>query len=150
MKLVEILAREWKGWPVQGHLPVSQGVTGRLYVSDVFTESGKTLRLDEEVEVAEDMATAEVTRAQWEAERSRIAAEEAPTWHFGTAEPEPDMYEQELWDKVAVSVTQAFITGHITQYGHGNAWQDTELVSCAADYADAFMAERAKRLKGVK
>lgn len=55
-------------------------------------------------------------------------------------------YEQQLWDRAAVAATQAFITAHITHFGHENVWQDKELVSCAADYADAFMAERAKRV----
>lgn len=90
-----------------------------------------------------------VTRAQWEAERARIAAEEAPTWHIGTETEQwreecQKQYEQELWDKVAREHFLAFAQGE-REGGHGNTI--AELMVLAGVAADAFMAERAKRLK---
>lgn len=154
MNLVEILAREWSVWPVQDHLPISQdgyGGYGGLYVSCVFTESGNTMRLDEEFEIADDMATAEVTRAQWAEERERIAAEESPTWHIGQEDESwraecEKQYEQELWDKVAVASMNGLIS---CDAFHGGLYQQNpeNAAIFGADCADAFMAERAKRLK---
>lgn len=175
MNLVEILARDleqWRGvW-----LFCAQSIDGQIYFDNEERYQSNFER-GEFFEIADDWTTARITRAQWEAERARIAAMEgisafsqeqeisesqrekiAKEWWDKQMQGQPLMvmdipstitknYEQELWDKAALAATQAFITGHITHFGHENVWQDTELVSCAADCADAFMAERAKRLK---
>lgn len=150
MKLVEILARELKEWP-EDCAVVEQAIDG-----DICAHRDSTKRnfrhLGISITLAEDWMMAFVTRAQWEAERTSIAAEEAPTWHIGTETEEwraecQKQYEQELWDKVAASVYQmAFVEGFAGwdiagfEYESGRAFLA----------ADAFMAERAKRLKGVK
>lgn len=153
MKLVEILARELEVWPVEYRYFVQDhdgeckhGFAG----TPVFNEYGIWLRDESSMnevgfrsaEIACDFSDAIVTLPQWQAERDRMKAMETQQ---ATASTEPT-YEQQLWDRAAVAATQAFITAHITHFGHENVWQDKELVSCAADYADAFMAERAKRV----
>lgn len=91
-------------------------------------------------------------------DQARVKLHELIDWHVSVATnpatngglvlSKPSSCEQELWDKVAIESTQAFIAGHVSHYGHENAWVPSDLVSCAADIADAFMAERAKRMKG--
>lgn len=66
-----------------------------------------------------------VTRTQWQAERDRM---KAMGTQQATASTEPT-YEQQLWDRVAI----AFISAGSSEVG-------------ACVYADAFMAERAKRM----
>ena len=68
-----------------------------------------------------------VTRTQWQAERDRM---KAMGTQQATASTEPT-YEQQLWDRAAI----AFISAGSSEVG-------------ACVYADAFMAERAKRIKG--
>lgn len=161
LTLVEILARELPEWPegVEELHQWSDGeVTGRG-----FSAGYKA--------IASDREDAKVTRAQWEAERARILSESQPErdpviseeqrekiakdwWskqmqksRLELMPEENPQYEQKLWDRAALKAMQAFITGHISHHGHEDVWPDIELVSVSADYADAFMAERAKRLK---
>lgn len=160
MKLVEILARELKEWPFAEHLPMTQAYDGSIFVSSADRGEGEgTLRTGITVTIAEDIASDEpVTRAQWEAERARIAQEEddrmlakhkagadelerrhaetereAEDWHNECQK----QYEQELWDRVAVMILEKVTDRADTIYG---------AATCAADQADAFMAERAKRM----
>lgn len=133
MKLVEILARNIAYWPERIHA-MEQCAMGEII------EAGNNSRVFCVTDKADYPDI--VTRPQWQAERDRMKAMDTKQ---ATASTEPT-YEQQLWDRVAVAATQAFITGHITHFGHENVWQDKELVSCASDYADAFMAERAKRV----
>lgn len=133
MKLVEILARNIAYWPERIHA-MEQCAMGEII------EAGNNSRVFCVTDKADYPDI--VTRTQWQAERDRM---KAMGTQQATASTEPT-YEQQLWDRVAVAATQAFITGHITHFGHENVWQDKELVSCASDYADAFMAERAKRV----
>lgn len=146
MKLVEILARCWKVW--QGMDAVEQTCLG-----DVFCCTRGRACIFGTYEIAEDQDSAVVTREQWEAERDRIAAEEEPKWHIGQDDESwraecKKQYEQELWDKVAKDTMAAFVSGHTVYYGHeSNNWQADALCGVAFDYADAFMAERAKRLQ---
>ena len=54
-------------------------------------------------------------------------------------------YEQELWDKVASEIFIRACDESIATYRQ----EEVEYVAVrASSYADAFMAERAKRLKG--
>lgn len=140
MKLVEILARELNQWRGDW-LFCAQSGDGQIYFDN---EERDQIRFERGAFLAKasDWITARVTRTQWEAERARIAAEEAPTWHIGTETEQwreecQKQYEQDLWDKVAVMILEK-VTDHAdTIYG---------AATCAADQADAFMAERAKRL----
>jgi len=72
MKLVDILARELKVWPEHGQ-SLEQGSSGRIYKhgTSIWT-SVCTL--------AEDLSTAVVTRAQWQAAVDTLKAESAPAW----------------------------------------------------------------------
>ena len=148
MKLVEILARELEVWPdaVEYMWQDYDGSWwGRGSDDELLSthEVGAGHRMFAEKNPEDgNMSVLTITRPQWQAERDRM---KAMGTQQATASTEPT-YEQQLWDRVAVAATQAFITGHITHFGHENVWQDKELVSCASDYADAFMAERAKRV----
>lgn len=179
-KLVEIAAREIVGFPA-GFQRLSQRSDGLIVAAAGYGYTREVAIFD----IAEDRETAVVTRAQWEAERARIAmqgisefaqeqenAERASIAanQQSTAEAreiarsgamtseEQELAEiacgkrsredQALWDKVARDVVKAFLTAHITHYGHDNVWGREDLIGQAFDYADAFMAERAKRMKG--
>lgn len=163
MKLVEILAREWKNWPVDAWLPISQDAEGALFVSCRFTENGETRNLGIEVELSDDLED-DVTRDQWVKERARIAANQQATQEAraiaqGAGERFDNVDEmiadltaiacgkrskedQELWDKVASDSLQSYLnlcelSGAIEKFAERSA-----------NIADAFMSERAKRMKG--
>lgn len=147
MKLLETVARYVLTWP-EGALFIDQAADGDLIVNyDLTDDEYKYIGVQEK---ADDWQTAKVTRAQWEAERARIAAMDGISefsQEQANAEAEHEhrtQYEQELWDKVALDA-QAMI--------FDAAGQEEPLVDIARRvgiWADAFMAERAKRLKGVK
>lgn len=160
MKLVEILARDLVEWPRD--LVLVQGAGGSVYEAG----GGEFIGY---YDMAEDWMLAEVTRPQWQAERDRMKAMEAPkdarttpemiaAWKAAQGKampieqiPEPT-YEQQLWDRVAQSTLASmlgaiggadfFVDDACTQ----KAVSSADFASCAADYADAFMAERAKRV----
>lgn len=157
MKLVEILAREWFEWPINHDGPLAQNAHGGIYIPGSFRVDGFDAGLCMSVKQADDWRIAIVTRAQWEAERARIAGLDAlAKEHTGEAITSvlcsAPGYEQELWDKVAVSAMQSLTSSY---WESQDAFEDAKaLVKCqcegACEYADAFMAERAKRMKGVK
>lgn len=154
MKLVEILARELKEWPETKEYArqdydmeicfsrgsVSNDTTTKFdFLSSRFASDN---RFDSD----QACGTLYVTRAQWEAERARIAAIEgvsaAP--EQANAEAERDQraqYEQELWDKVALDAQ-----GMIFEAA-GQTEQLVDIARRVGLWADAFMEERAKRLK---
>lgn len=78
-----------------------------------------------------------VTRAEWEAERALLASEQAQT------EGDAEEFDQSLWDKVAV----AALAKSIGTYPDDAT---SEQVRYCFEYADAFMAERAKRIAARK
>ena len=151
-KLVEILARELKEWP-EPFDAFMQGPEGQIYLGD-----GMTLTL----ELADDWLTDVVTRAQWEAERARIATNQQATAEAReiartgamTAEEQEladiacgkrSREDQELWDKVAI----AAVNGEMACQSNAVKRLDAgDLVRYSMTVADAFMAERAKRMKG--
>lgn len=49
-----------------------------------------------------------------------------------------------LRDYFAAQAMQAFASGHIAHYGHGNHWPWSGLADSAYELADAMLAERAK------
>lgn len=104
-----------------------------------------------------------VTHPQWQAERDRMKAMEAPkdarttpemiaAWKAAQGKampieqiPEPT-YEQQLWDRVASSAIGGIVASsafHNYQNFQGNV---ANAVDFASQIADAFMAERAKRV----
>lgn len=148
MKLVEILARELKEWPAKiGELTQSCFDTEVLINDDDGTGLLPSIFLSTR---HDEIGYPGVTRAQWEAERARIAAMEgisAFSQEQANAEAEREkrsQYEQELWDRVA----QGWIAG--ASADSECSWSTSATqghVEIACDVADAFMAERAKRLK---
>lgn len=87
--------------------------------------------------LASDYKEAVVTRADWEAERALLASEQAQP--LGDSEE----FDQALWDKVAV----AALAKSIGTYPDDST---SEQVRYCFEYADAFMAERAKRIAARK
>lgn len=125
-KLVEILARELKEWP-EGVEDISQGHSGNLY-----DHRGEQFGFVESL--ADDRSFAIVCRSEWEAELAAIAC--------GKRSAE----DQALWDKVAIAAIQAMAS---SQGANDDRKQWMGYISeDACDIADAFMAERAKRMKG--
>ena len=152
-KLVEILARDWNNWPVEPFLPVSQNAEGCLFVSCRFTENVETRYLGIDAELSDDLND-DVTRAQWEAERERILAESSKLTEADKAHIEEltaiacgkrIKEDQELWDKVAI----AAVSGEMACQSNAMKRLDAgDLVRYSMAVADAFIAERAKRMKG--
>lgn len=160
MKLVEILARDLKKW--RGvWLFCAQSTDGQIFFDNEKDDEDNFER-GEFLEKATDMETARITRDQWEAERSRIAAMEgvsaAPEQANAEAEREAEdwrnerqkQYEQELWDKVAIERYISKINSADPKFGE--TWNDIREASVDAAFAsaDTFMEERARRLKEQK
>ena len=153
MKLVEILARELTEWP-EGTNFIFQDYDGEawgdagddsLYTSSNICEEHRKIGDDFPTSL-KDKYCSLVTRAQWETERARIAMDciSAFSQEQDQAEQAVSQYEQELWDKVAERVfSTAFVDG-LTGWGE-EGFKD--VAGRAMTAADAFMAERAKRLK---
>ena len=146
MKLVEILARELTEWPegtnfiFQDYDGEAWGDAGKesLYTSSNICEEHRKIGDDFPTSL-KDKYCSLVTRAQWESERARIAMDciSAFSQEQDQAEQAVSQYEQELWDKVAIQAIGRL--GIITSL--------SEAADAVASLADAFMAERAKRLK---
>ena len=145
MKLVEILARELTEWP-EGTNFIFQDYDGEvwgdagddsLYTSSNICEEHRKIGDDFPTSL-KDRYCSLVTRAQWEAERARMATDcvSAFSQEQDQAEQAVSQYEQELWDKVAIQAI-----GRL-----GNITSLSEAADAVASLADAFMAERAKRL----
>lgn len=149
-KLVEILARELKEWP-EGAESIWQADDGAVLADTV------ALFAASEISDVDDY----VTRAQWEAERARIAANQQATAEAReiartgamTAEEQEladiacgkrSREDQELWDKVAIGAIRAYMA---QPKAIGDVVVE-EFVGWGVEVADAFMAERAKRIKG--
>ena len=154
MKLVEILARELEVWPdaVEYMWQDYDGSWwGRGSDDELLSthEVGAGHRMFAEKNPEDgNMSVLTITRPQWQAERDRM---KAMGTQQATASTEPT-YEQQLWDRVAQSTLASmlgaiggadfFVDDACTQ----KAVSSADFASCAADYADAFMAERAKRV----
>ena len=159
MKLVEILARELKEW-LDCWVSAVQDSDGTVWfnlvdnVGPIFDADRSWVSNpchSEMFNVSSDFQTAIVTRAQWEAERARIAelargqdslitVEEAEALRTGAKKP----YEQELWDK---AYFEAWTIG-MKKYASSGTLETMEILPTgSAALADAFMAERSKRLK---
>jgi hypothetical protein len=155
MKLVEILARDVKEW-LDCWVSAVQDSDGTVWfnlednVGPIFDADRSWVSNpchSEMFNVSSDFQTAIVTRAQWEAERARMAMDcvSAFSQEQDQAEQAVSQYDQELWDKVASKTLEQLISielGSPTE----TPFDLHALVACRI--ADAFMAERAKRLKG--
>ena len=148
MKLVEILARELTEWP-EGTNFIFQDYDGEawgdaghesLYTSSNICEEHRKIGDDFPTSL-KDKYCSLVTRAQWETERARIAMDciSAFSQEQDQAEQAVSQYEQELWDRVAASSLSGVIAAYTDDDVKNN-------IAHCFEYADAFMAERAKRL----
>ena len=150
MKLIEILARDVKEW-LDCWVSAVQDSDGTVWFN-LVDDVGPIFDADrswvsnpchsEMFNVSSDFQTAIVTRAQWEAERARMAMDcvSAFSQEQDQAEQAVSQYEQELWDRVAASSLSGVIAAYTDDDVKNN-------IAHCFEYADAFMAERAKRLK---
>ena len=150
MKLIEILARDVKEW-LDCWVSAVQDSDGTVWfnlvdnVGPIFDADRSWVSNpchSEMFNVSSDFQTAIVTRAQWEAERARMAMDcvSAFSQEQDQAEQAVSQYEQELWDRVAASSLSGVIAAYTDDDVKNN-------IAHCFEYADAFMAERAKRLK---
>ena len=166
MKLVEILARELKEWPRTEVLYLSQAQDGDLvldFCDPVSDVPGDWEHLGKCFDRASDWIDAKVTIDQWEAERARILLESQPERDPLIREitssasvgyqlerdfesEEVNKYEQDLWDKAAISAIGGIVASRgFHEYSTYQGVPENAAIFCA-ECADAFMAERAKRV----
>lgn len=97
MKLLQLLAKELKEWPSSNPDSVGQAVDGTLYY--LCNGSGACYaRSKKKYTHNTDHATAIVTRADWEAEKARIAGKADGGWkrHKGVKQPVADGVKVEI------------------------------------------------------
>lgn len=154
-KLVTILAEELPEWP-DGAKEIGQWPLGEIVVKSMIR--CKTLFIA--TQMADDQDSCYVTRAQWEAERARILLESQP-------ERDPVIKEivenvsvgyrmeeafytdgESLWDKVAIAAIGGVVASRGFHEFPSFQGVPESAAIFGADVADAFMAERAKRMKG--
>lgn len=163
-KLVEILARELKEWP-RGCVSLTQSAFDREVIED--NDAGSPIGFFASERHDESGLYPTVTRAQWEAERARIAANQQATAEareiakgreFEWCNPDEELRckleeydkqqakeDQALWDRVAIGAMHAYMA---QPEAIGDVVVE-EFVGWGVEVADAFMAARAKRMKGV-
>lgn len=157
MKLVEILARDVKEW-LDCWVSAVQDRDGTVWfnlvdnVGPIFDADRSWVSNpchSEMFNVSSDFQTAIVTRAQWETERARIAMDCISEFsqEQDQAEQAVSQYEQELWDKAAISAIGGIVASRgFHEYATYQGVPENAAIF-GAECADAFMAERAKRLK---
>lgn len=159
-KLVTILAEELPEWPDDASVIVQEGdkeiYTGieRLSYDGDSSWRGLGGYFHPQIQLSElatDWKTSQVTHAQWEAERARILLESQQERDADVAKVVDCVAarsdeDQALWDKVAIAAMNGLLSVGAT-YGGLTTSRD-KLALDAFAHADAFMAERAKRMKG--
>ena len=140
-KLVDLLAQYLVEWP-DGANYIEQGLSGALY-SQSDSQVGFINELSED--------SIRVTYNQYLAARDRMHAEIVQDIKVGgTLEVQEFDTDQALWDRVAVAVAPAVYSEcckTMDKEGYPENWRE----GVAKEWiltVDAFMAERAKRLKG--
>lgn len=135
-KLVDLLAKHLKEWPEGAeYARQNRSESSPEYMRTYFYGAcGYDFDFDLN-ELAEDEPHTRVTKSQYIAARDRLHAETVKEMRETT-----NAYaDQALWDKVAIACyAQIAHKGIGIQHAAAKSF----------DYADAFMAERAKRLKG--
>lgn len=145
--LKRILARELKEWPLDAQY-ISQDHDGECFTEKdmgfVFCAKNICTRHRKYGEAYPSRGGKNieiVTRSQWEAERALLASEQAQP--LGDSEE----FDQALWDKVASESMSLFTaTVQITKADVTYSF----VAETACNAADAFMAERAKRIAARK
>lgn len=151
-KLVNIGARHIKKWPINAEY-FRQDPDGEI----CFMGNGSIGNYLFPNEMADDnthdgcIGTLHITRAQWVIERVKILLDKQP-------ERDPEISkavdaisgktkeDQELWDKVAIAAIPIFYQEYMTDHRNGSSFLYKDMMEDVAECADAFMAERAKRL----
>ena len=140
-KLVDLLAQYLVEWP-DGADYIEQGLSGALY-----SQSDSSVGFIKEL--SED--SIRVTYNQYLAARDRMHAEIVQDIKVGgTLEVQEFDTDQALWDRVAVALAPAVYSEcckTMDKEGYPENWRE----GVAQEWiltVDAFMAERAKRLKG--
>ena len=140
-KLVDLLAEYLVEWP-DGANYIEQGLSGALY-SQSDSPVGFIKELSED--------SIRVTYNQYIAARDRMHAEIVQDIKVGgTLEVQEFDTDQALWDRVAVALAPAVYSEcckTMDKEGYPENWRE----GVAQEWiltVDAFMAERAKRLKG--
>ena len=140
-KLVDLLAKYLVEWP-EGANYIEQGLSGALY-------SQSNIPVGFIKELSED--SIRVTYNQYLATRDRLHAETVNGMYVsGVLEAQEFDTDQALWDKVAVALAPAVYSEcckTMDKEGYPENWRE----GVAQDWiltVNAFMAERAKRLKG--
>lgn len=144
-KLVDLLAKYLVEWPVDKKYPLEQDAHGAIYVSSSVHKSGEKFYKNITINLAEDFVDAVVYYADWLAARDRLHEETLKEMIQvgGVLEAQEFDADQALWDNVALQTHEALFR---TQ--DGKAMGFDERAEFSFNEADAFMAERAKRLKG--
>lgn len=139
--LVDLLAKYLVEWP-DGASYIAQGLSGALY-SQSDSPVGFIKELSED--------SIRVTYNQYLAARDRMHAEIVQDIKVGgTLEVQEFDTDQALWDRVAVALAPAVYSEcckTMDKEGYPENWRE----GVAQEWiltVDAFMAERAKRLKG--
>ena len=139
--LVDLLAKYLVEWP-DGANYIEQGLSGALY-SQSDSQVGFIKELSED--------SIRVTYNQYLAARDRMHAEIVQDIKVGgTLEVQEFDTDQALWDRVAVALAPAVYSEcckTMDKEGYPENWRE----GVAQEWiltVDAFMAERAKRLKG--
>lgn len=150
MKLVERLAIDIKEWPEGADGASPSAFEGRQVYFYGECGDGFDYFLDEAVDDFKDRIW--VTKQEWQAARTAYLSSIQPARDpeiaaitdrvYGQLEAiESVSYEQELWDKAALTSLSAAMNVY------SDDATEVQIIYCF-EYADAFMAERAKRLKG--
>lgn len=134
MKLVEILARELEVWP-DGCERISQLSTRGLLIDTRIHDAG--------LDLAEDWDRSTITRPQWQAERDRMSKMEALIEARDNPPSTEPTYEQQLWDR---AYADAWRHGFSVLGSDCSTEYFQSMTQASARMADAFMAERAKRV----
>lgn len=159
-KLVDLLAKYLVEWPKRCEIIVQDedkeckpcGCEGADLESNVVwirdSPLGSCFYLNE---LASDWDTAKVTYKQWLSARDRLHAETVKGMYVsGVLEAQEFDTDQALWDRVAIALAPA-VYAECCKGMDATGYPENWCKGVAKDWVftvDAFMAERAKRLKG--
>lgn len=142
-KLVDLLAKHLKEWPDAAEYARQDADKEVCFRGDECSIEHDFFMAEMAEDAAVDgaLGTTKVYMKDWLAARDRLHAETLKGMHAsGVLEAQEFDTDQALWDKVASNVIGGL---------SAKAWNDYGvMVEHSMRIADAFMAERAKRLKG--
>lgn len=134
MKLVELLVESWAKW-----MPADEAFVHQYDHGMVWSSDGQSWG---QADPVEDFETARVTRPQWQAEKDRMSKMEALIEARDNPPSTEPTYEQQLWDRVYFEAWKQILP----DLGSLSVEDIHNFVAGSGLMADAFMAERAKRV----